>query len=107
MGSMEATRRASSNEPLKLESPSTTPHSSRHGTTCGWRIVVSAIIPWVSPACYDSVMRDLFVLFIHFIATLARLLVPMMRSLRRLFNQKSYLFIRGRLFRLLYEKRQP
>jgi divalent metal cation (Fe/Co/Zn/Cd) transporter len=25
------------------------------------------------PACYDSVMRDLVVLFIHFIATLARL----------------------------------
>src|SRR6202140_1979176 len=28
------------------------------------------------PSCYDSVMRDLVVLFIHFIASLARLLGP-------------------------------
>src|SRR4029077_2706111 len=28
------------------------------------------------PSCYDSVMRDLIVLFIHFIATLARLVGP-------------------------------
>src|SRR6202045_5058805 len=45
-------------------------------TTCGWRIVISLIIRWNFPSCYDSVMRDLVVLFIHFIASLARLLGP-------------------------------
>jgi len=35
-----------------------------------------ATSPWDSPSCYDSLMRDLVVLFIHFIATLARLLKP-------------------------------
>src|SRR6516165_5658849 len=44
--------------------------------TCGWRIVISPKIPQDSPSCYDSVMRDLVVLFIHLIATLARLLGP-------------------------------
>jgi len=44
--------------------------------TCGWRIVISLIIRWNFPSCYDSVMRDLVVLFIHFIASLARLLGP-------------------------------
>src|SRR6516162_7755704 len=44
--------------------------------SCGWRIVISHKIPQDSPSCYDSVMRDLVVLFIHFIATLARLLGP-------------------------------
>jgi putative transposase len=34
------------------------------------------MIPRDSPSCYDSAMRNLFVLFIHFIATLARLLGP-------------------------------
>ena len=43
---------------------------------CGWRIVISPIIRWNFPSCYDSVMRDLVVLFIHFIASLARLLGP-------------------------------
>jgi hypothetical protein len=45
-------------------------------TTCGWRIVNSCMIPRDSPSCYDSAMRNLVVLFIHFIATLARLLGP-------------------------------
>src|SRR5271169_3105788 len=43
---------------------------------CGWRIVNSHMIPRDSPSCYDSAMRNLVVLFIHFIATLARLLGP-------------------------------
>jgi putative transposase len=37
-------------------------------------MVISPIIRWNFPSYYDSVMRDLVVLFIHFIATLARLL---------------------------------
>ena len=41
-----------------------------------WRIVISPMIRWNFPSCYDSVMRDLVVLFIHFIASLARLLGP-------------------------------
>ncbi len=43
---------------------------------CLWRIVISPIIPQDSPSCYDSVMRNLVVLFIRLIATLARLLGP-------------------------------
>jgi hypothetical protein len=34
------------------------------------------VIPQDSPSCYDSVMRHLAVLFIHFISTLTRLLGP-------------------------------
>src|SRR5712691_12941331 len=34
------------------------------------------MIPRDSPSCYDSAMRNLVVLFIHLIATLARLLGP-------------------------------
>ncbi len=41
-----------------------------------WRIVISTKIPQDSPSCYDSLMRNLAVLFIHFIAVLARLLGP-------------------------------
>src|SRR5882757_7370856 len=44
--------------------------------TCGWRIVNSRMIPRDSPSCYDSAMRNLLALFIHLIATLARLLGP-------------------------------
>jgi hypothetical protein len=44
--------------------------------TCLWRIVISPIIPRDSPSCDDSAMRDLVVLFIQFVATLARLLGP-------------------------------
>jgi putative transposase len=44
--------------------------------TCGWRIVISPKIPQNSPSCYHSLMRNLAVLFIHFIAVLARLLGP-------------------------------
>jgi hypothetical protein len=44
--------------------------------TCDWRIIVSPMIPQGSPSCYDSAMRNLVVLFIHLIATLARLLGP-------------------------------
>src|SRR3974377_598281 len=42
----------------------------------GWRIVISPIIPYDSPPCCHSSMRHLVVLFVHFIATLARLLGP-------------------------------
>jgi hypothetical protein len=42
----------------------------------GWRIVISPKILQDSPSCYDSLMRNLAVLFIHFIAVLARLLGP-------------------------------
>src|SRR5208282_540639 len=49
----------------------------RSGTgRCGWRIVNSRMIPRDSPSCYDSAMRNLVLLFIHFIATLPRLLRP-------------------------------
>ena len=44
--------------------------------TCGWRIVISPMIPQDSPSCYHSSMRNLAVLFIQFVATLARLLGP-------------------------------
>jgi putative transposase len=43
---------------------------------CGWRIVISPMIPQDSASCYHSQVRNLVVLFIHFIATLARLLGP-------------------------------
>ena len=43
---------------------------------CGWRIVISPMIPEGFPSCHDSGMRNLIVLFIHFIATLVRLLGP-------------------------------
>ncbi len=37
--------------------------------SCLWRIVISPMIPQDSPSsCYDSAMRKLVVLFIHFIA---------------------------------------
>jgi hypothetical protein len=41
---------------------------------CGWRIVSSPMIPQDSPSCYHSSMRNLAILFIQFVATLARLL---------------------------------
>jgi hypothetical protein len=44
--------------------------------TCVWRIVISPKIPQDSPSCYHSLMRNLPVFFIHFIAVLARLLGP-------------------------------
>jgi hypothetical protein len=44
--------------------------------TCGWRIVISPIIPHDSPPCYHSSMRHLVVLFIHLIAVLAQLFQP-------------------------------
>jgi hypothetical protein len=48
----------------------------QHNWTCGWRIVIPPKIPEDSPSCYHSSMRNLAVLFIHFIAVLARLLGP-------------------------------
>src|SRR5271169_1530646 len=44
--------------------------------SCGWRIVISPMISQDSPSCYHSSMRHLMVLFIHFLATLVRLLGP-------------------------------
>jgi putative transposase len=44
--------------------------------TCGWRIVISPIIPYDSPPCYDSSMRHLVVLLIHLIAVLTQLFQP-------------------------------
>jgi|HubBroStandDraft_6_1064221.scaffolds.fasta_scaffold656825_2 hypothetical protein len=41
---------------------------------CGWQTVTSPIIPQDSPPYYHASMRHLVVLFIHFLATLARLL---------------------------------
>jgi hypothetical protein len=46
------------------------------GRTCGWRIIISPMICQGPPSCYDSPVHNLVVLFIHFIATLARLLGP-------------------------------
>jgi hypothetical protein len=43
---------------------------------CAWRIVISPMIPQDFPPCYYSSMRNLAVLVIHLIATLARLLGP-------------------------------
>jgi len=45
-------------------------------SSCAWRIVISPKIPQDSPSCYHSLVRNLPVLFIHFIAVLARLLGP-------------------------------
>jgi hypothetical protein len=45
-------------------------------STCGWRIVISPIIPYDSPPCYHSSMRHLFILFIHLIAVLTQLFQP-------------------------------
>jgi len=50
--------------------------SAEIGLTCGWRIVISPNIPQDSPSCYHFSMRNLAVLFVHFIAVLARLLGP-------------------------------
>ena len=41
-----------------------------------WRIAISPKIPQDFPSCYHSSMRNLAVLFIHLLATLARLLGP-------------------------------
>ena len=43
---------------------------------CGWRIVISPMIPQDVASCYHSSMRHLVVLFIHLLATLGRLLGP-------------------------------
>src|SRR2546429_6688732 len=50
--------------------------SDHRNLTCGWRIVVLPIFPWDFPSCYDSAMSNLVPLFVHFLATLARLLGP-------------------------------
>jgi hypothetical protein len=47
-----------------------------HNLSCGWRIVISPIIPYDSPSCYHSSMRHFVVLFIHLIAILTQLLQP-------------------------------
>src|SRR5271154_6040571 len=44
--------------------------------SCGWRIVISPKMPHDSPSNDHTSMRNLAVLFIHFIAVLARLLGP-------------------------------
>ena len=38
---------------------------------CAWRIVISPMIPQEFPSCYYSSMRNLAVLVVHLIATLA------------------------------------
>src|SRR5437870_5976749 len=48
----------------------------RYIITCGCRIVILPIFPWDFPSCYDSAMSNLVILFVHFLATLARLLGP-------------------------------
>src|SRR3984893_17328159 len=56
------------------------PASTRTGSlcfpSCGWRIIISPVVPQGSPSCYYPAMRNLVVLFIHLIATLARLVGP-------------------------------
>ena len=47
-----------------------------HVRSCGWRIVISPIIPYDSPPCYHSSMRHLVVLLIHLIAVLTQLFQP-------------------------------
>jgi hypothetical protein len=44
--------------------------------TCAWRIVISPKILQDSPSCYDPLIRNLAVHFIHFIAVPARLFGP-------------------------------
>ena len=44
--------------------------------TCGWRIVISPIIPYDFPFRYHSSLRHFVVLFIHLIAILTQLLQP-------------------------------
>jgi hypothetical protein len=44
--------------------------------SCGWRIVISPMIPHDFASCCHSSMRDLVVLLIHLLATLVRLLGP-------------------------------
>jgi len=44
--------------------------------TCRWRIAISPMIPQDSACCYHSSIRNLAVLRIHLLATLARLLGP-------------------------------
>src|SRR5260370_5058667 len=44
--------------------------------TCAWRIPKFIGISRISPACYDRAMRDLAVLFLHLLATVARLAGP-------------------------------
>ena len=51
-------------------------HTPGVNVWCGWRIVISPTIPQDSPSCYHTSMRHLVVLFIHFLATLFRLLRP-------------------------------
>jgi hypothetical protein len=46
------------------------------GVRCAWRIVISPMIPQDFPSCYYLSMRNLAVLVIHLIGTLARLLGP-------------------------------
>ena len=53
----------------------------RRSLSCGWRIVISPKIPEDSPSCYDSVMRDLVVLF----RPLHRYPGPLARTWRRPF----------------------
>src|SRR5205823_13654690 len=50
--------------------------SDHRNLCCGWRIVVLPIFPWDFPCCYDSAMSNLVPLFVHFLASLARLLGP-------------------------------
>jgi hypothetical protein len=49
---------------------------AKHFRCCLWRIVISPVIPQDFPPCYHASMRHLVVLFIHFLATLVRLLGP-------------------------------
>ena len=47
-----------------------------YGFPCPRRVVISPMIPHDSPSCYHSARLNRVVLFIHFDATLARLLGP-------------------------------
>jgi hypothetical protein len=61
------------------------PEAAPANSACPWRVVTRTRVsgecyfvndPEDSPPCYDSLMRNFAVLFIHFIALLARLLGP-------------------------------
>src|SRR5437016_13763981 len=41
-----------------------------------YQFATDTIFPWDFPSCYDSAMSNLVPLFVHFLATLARLLGP-------------------------------
>ena len=46
--------------------------NQRPKDACAWRIPKFRNISWISQACWDCAMRDLAVLILHLMATVAR-----------------------------------